>query len=266
MNTYFENKVVWITGASSGIGEALAINLGKMGASLILSARREEELSRVGAATGLPAERLLILPMDVTQHELMLDYASKVVDRFKKVDILINNAGISSRGLVMDTDLEVYKRLMDVDFFSTVALTKAILPYMAEQKSGQIVVVSSLMGKFSTPWRSAYCAAKHALHGFYDSLRAEVFQYNIAVTTICPGFVSTQIAYNALNTKGEKRHIQDESNNNGIKPAFFAQKMLLAISKRKDESYIGGWEIRGIYAKRFLPGFLNRAMRKFKVG
>ncbi|MES2630301.1 MAG: SDR family oxidoreductase [Bacteroidota bacterium] len=264
MTNHFTSKVVWITGASSGIGEALATHLAGMGATLVLSARREDELLRVGAASGIPSDRLLILPFDVTDHVLAPSLAEKVISRFGKIDILVNNAGISSRGLVEETDLDVYKRVMDVDFFSTVALTKAVLPHMITRKEGQIVVVSSLMGKFSTPWRSAYCAAKHALHGFYDSLRAEIFRHNLAVTVICPGFVKTSISFNALNNKGENRRIEDNTNKNGLKADYFALKMLSAIARKKDEAYIGSWEVRGVYAKRFLPSLLNKMMRNFK--
>ncbi len=264
MSPYFSNKVIWITGASSGIGEALVIALANTGARLVLSSRRKEELERVSIAANAPQDQILILPMDVTGFDKMSEYSNQVIQHFGRIDILINNAGISSRGLVIDNDLAVYQKVMDTDFFSTVALSKAVLPQMIEQKSGQIVVVSSLMGKFSTPYRSAYCAAKHALHGFYDALRAEVHTHNICVTTICPGFVKTSISFNALNNKGEQRHIQDETNKNGIDPAVFVHGMLKAIAAKKDESYIGGWEVRGIYAKRFLPGLLNKMMRKFK--
>ncbi len=264
MENYFEGKVVWITGASSGIGEALAMQLAKKGAKLILSARRQEELERVAKLTELSADRYLILPFDVTEFSRMDQLAQEVNSAFGSIDILINNAGISSRGRVLETDLSVYQKLMDVDFFSTVALTQAVGKFMLQQKQGHIVVVSSLMGKFSTPWRSAYCAAKHALHGFFDALRAEEYKNGLRVTLICPGFVSTKIAFNALNDKGEQRKINDNSNANGMPPTDFARKMLKAISKQKDEVYIGGSELRGIWAKRFAPRLLNKMMRNFK--
>lgn len=262
MSTFFENKVIWITGASSGIGAALVRALARSGALLVLSSRREEELRRIAEENQL--EEFLILPFDVTDHEKVSEHAEAVLKRFGRIDLLINNAGISSRGLVLETGLDVYKKMMDVDFFSTVALTKAVLPSMVERRNGSIVVVSSLMGKFSTPWRSAYCAAKHALHGFYDALRAEVFQHNIKVTVICPGFVSTNIAFNALNNKGERREIQDKTNLSGMNADVFAARFLRAVAAGRDEAYIGGWELRGLWAKRFLPSLLNKKMRSFR--
>lgn len=257
-------KVIWITGASSGIGEAIARQFAKDGAHLILTARRADELERVARETGLTADRFMILPLDLTSFDQFPSAVEQVLFRFGKIDILINNAGISSRGLVAETDMEVYRKVMELDFFSTVALTKAVLPTMTAANNGQIVVVSSLMGKFSTPWRSAYCAAKHALHGFYDALRSEVYQHNIAISIICPGFVRTNVSFNALDVKGNSRNIQDETNKNGMDPDQFATKMLSAILAKKEEAYIGGYEVRGIWAKRFLPGLLSKKMRSFK--
>ena len=162
----FKNKVVWITGASSGIGEHLAYAFAQRGSKLALTARNLEALEKVKNKIGKDSD-VLIFNMDVTNFDAAPDAAKKIVDHFGRIDILVNNAGISQRALVKDTVLEVDKRIMDVNFLGTVAITKAVLPYMLKQQSGQIVVLSSLMGKFSTALRSAYAASKHALHGFF---------------------------------------------------------------------------------------------------
>jgi NADP-dependent 3-hydroxy acid dehydrogenase YdfG len=169
----FKDKVVWITGASSGIGEAIALAFAKEGAKLVLTARREEELIRVKKLTGLPDENVLVLPLDVTEFDKAKPAAEQVISHFQRIDIMVHNAGVSQRSYIQDTDLEVYQKLMNVNFYSTVALTKAVLPYMKNQKSGHFIVISSVAGKIGTIMRSGYNAAKHALHGFYDSLRAE---------------------------------------------------------------------------------------------
>ncbi len=260
----FKDKVVWITGASSGIGEHLAYAFAKAGADLILSARNEQALQRVQQQCD-PNVRTLILPMDVTAFDRIRGLAARALNHFGRVDILINNAGISQRSLVKDTDLAVDQKIMDVNFIGTVAVTKAVLPYMIRQKSGQIVAISSVMGKIGTPKRSAYAASKHALHGFFDCLRAEVHHKGIGVTLICPGYVHTNVSVNALTGDGSKNNKMAETTQNGLPPDVFAQKALRAIRRGKEEVYIGGKEIMGIYLKRFLPGVLSRVVRKMDV-
>ena len=186
--------VIWITGASSGIGEAIAVALSnsklpefKQGIRLVLSARRADELERVASQTGLPADDVLVLPMDVTDLDGMAAHVDTVRQRFGRVDYVFQNAGISQRGLVIDTTLADYERLMQVNFFGVVALTKAVLPLMLAQGSGHFVVTSSVAGKIGTKLRAGYCASKHALHGFFDALRAETTDAGLRVTIVCPG-------------------------------------------------------------------------------
>ena len=162
----FQNKVVWITGASSGIGEAIAMAFAKEGAKLVLTARRPEELERVKEQTGLPSHEVLILPMDVTQFDHAQKSADQIISHFGRIDIMVHNAGVSQRSYIQDTSFEVYQQLMNVNFFSSVAITKAVLPYMVKQQSGHFIVVSSVAGKIGTIMRSGYNAAKHALQGF----------------------------------------------------------------------------------------------------
>ena len=169
----FNDKVIWITGASSGIGEALAYAFSAGGAKLILSSRRADELERVRLACARP-ERVKVIPMDLMDHALFGVKTAEAIAAFGQIDVVVHNGGVSQRGLVMETSMEVQRKVMEVDYFSYVALTQTVLPHFVQQKSGQFVVVSSVMGKIGTPMRSAYAAAKHALHGYFDCLRAEV--------------------------------------------------------------------------------------------
>lgn len=257
----FENKVVWITGASSGIGEATAYAFAKEGAKLILSARREEELLRVKKATGLPDADVFVLPIDVEKSEEIEPKAQQAIKYFGRIDVLFNNAGISQRSSVEETEMAVYQKIMNLNFFGVVALTKAVLPTMRKQKSGHIAVTSSLSGKLSTPMRSGYCASKHALHGFFDALRAEVYDENIGVSLICPGYIRTNISLNAVAADGSKFGKMDENQANGMSADECASRILDAIHKNKDEVYMGGKEVLGVYLKRFFPKLLAKIVR-----
>lgn len=199
-----ERKVVWITGASSGIGEALAYEFNKKGARLILSARRTEELERVKQQCNNHEDHVRILPLDLSEAATMQQKAEEAIEFFGGIDMLINNGGISQRATAADADMETIRKIMEVNFFGTVALTKAVLPGMISNKSGHIVTISSVMGKFGTKHRSAYAASKHALQGWFDCLRQEMYEHNIEVTVVCPGYVQTDITVNALTAKGDK--------------------------------------------------------------
>lgn len=258
-----KNKTVWITGASSGIGEALAYQFSKEGAKLVLSARRESELQRVARATGLSEKDVLVLPMDMLEFEHFPAKIQTVIEYFGQIDFIVQNAGISQRSYVKDTKFQVYRDLMELDFFSIVAFTQSLLPYLIEQKSGHFIVISSIAGKIGVPLRGGYGAAKHAIIGFFDSLRAEVWQDNIQVTTICPGYILTQISVNALDSSGNKHGKMDDNQANGMTADVFAKKAIKAILNNRREVYIGGfYEIFGVYLKRFLPSLVYRMVRK----
>lgn len=263
---FFKNKRVWITGASSGIGEALALAFAEQGAQLILSARNELEINRVGAACAKAgASSVLIQPLDLERHESIPGIVEAVLNKVGKVDILVNNGGISQRSLAKETSLEVDKKLMAVNFFGTVALTKALLPNMLMHQLGHIVTITSLTGKFGSPYRSSYAASKHALHGFFDSLRAELNDSHIQVTLICPGFVRTNVSKNALTGNGTKLGTMDEATDNGMEPDRLAHKILQAIENGKEEAYFGGKEVLGVYLKRFFPRYFSKMLLKAKV-
>ncbi len=260
----FREKVVWITGASSGIGEALAYAFSREGAHLVLSARRQEQLEQVrDRCTG--DGKVLILPFDITHTECHPTMVGAVIEHFGRVDILVNNAGISQRSLAQETRLEVDRRIMEVNFFGVISLTKATLPFMLQRGSGHLVVISSLLGKFGIPLRSAYCASKHALHGFFDALRAELHDHGIRVTLICPGWVRTEVSLHALRGDGSEHGEIDPPIAKGMDPTVCARHILNAVYKRKEEVYIAGGEKLGAYLKRFTPSFFNWAIRRVRV-
>ena len=271
----FSQKVIWITGASSGIGEAVALELARFQRGtaesvndkpkLILSARRADELQRVAVATGLPGADVLVLPMDVTDTDAMPAHVETVRQRFGRINYVFQNAGITQRSAVVDAEIMTYRRLMDVNFFGVVALTKAVLPLMLAQGSGHFVVTSSVAGKLGTKQRSGYCASKHALHGFFDSLRAETHDAGLRVMLVCPGYIQTPISLHALGADGNVHGRMDENQQKGMAPDKFARQLLRAVSREQEEVYIGGPETYGIYLKRFLPSLLSRILRNRKA-
>lgn len=236
---YFTNKTIWITGASSGIGEALAYALAQQGAHLILSSRNKTQLQKVQQVCLKSHANIYVQQLDLEQHDQIPPIVQQVISQHPKIDILINNGGISQRFLTQDTIFEVDKRLMDINYLGTIALTKALLPTLLQQQQGQIVTVTSLTGVFGTPYRSAYAATKHALHGFFDSLRAELVHQNIAITLICPGFVKTAVSIHAFVGDGSAQGSMDEGQKKGMDVEIFTQKMLKAIAQQKKEVYIG---------------------------
>jgi len=259
------SQTIWITGASSGIGEALTKEYAKTNHTLIISSRSEKELERVrDEVKHLPA-KIIVQPLDLEKFEALPQIVNQVLDKVSKVDILINNGGISQRGFAIETSVSVDQRLMTINYLGTVALTKAVLPSMIKRKSGHIVTVTSLVGKFGTKKRSSYSASKHACHGFFDSLRSELFEHQIAISLICPGFIRTNVSINALNEKGEKQGTMDETTGGGMLPDVFVRKMIKAIEAKKAEAYIGGRETLGVYLKRFFPNLFNIIIRKAKV-
>lgn len=260
----FKNKVIWITGASSGIGKGLAKDLSKKDCKLILSSRRQESLEAVKKECQNPGN-IAILPFDLSDYENLKPIADKAIQLFGRIDILINNGGISQRSLVIDTDISVDKKLMEVDYLGTVGMSKALLPHFVKNQSGHFVTVSSLMGKFSSPYRSGYCGAKHALHGFFDALRMEHDKDKIKVTMICPGFVHTDVAKNALTGDGSKQNSQDIATENGLSVEDFSKRMIKAIQKEKFEAYIEKKEVIGVYLKRFFPKLLHAYVLRSKV-
>ncbi|MCC5942450.1 MAG: SDR family oxidoreductase [Balneolaceae bacterium] len=260
-----QKKVVWITGASSGIGEALAYEFNKRGALIILSSRRENELERVKEACIDAEERVKILPLDLADANSIEEKAEEARNLFGSVDMLINNGGISQRAYAVESSMETIRQVMEVNFFGTVALTKAVLPGMIEQKFGHIVVISSVMGKLGTKHRSAYAASKHSLHGWFDCLRQEMYEHDVHVTLVCPGFVKTNVTVNALTADGDTYNKMDDAQKTAMSAEEFARKLMPKLAKLKEEVYIGGYEILSVYVKRLSPRLLNKILKRTKV-
>lgn len=257
-----KDKVVWITGASSGIGEALAVQFAKHEARLILSARREDELKRVGDFTKLAALDLMILPFDLNDTANASSLTAQIVNKFGRIDILINNGGYSQRANAMETSMEIDRHLMEVNYFAHVNITKAVLPYMKRQKTGRIVVISSIAGKFGFYLRSSYSAAKHALHGFFESLRLETESLGIKTLIVCPGKIKTNVSVNAVTSNGASHNKMDESHANAMSAEVCAKKIIEAILSQKEEVFIGGKEIALVKIKRFFPALFAKIIRK----
>lgn len=263
MKTY-QDKVIWITGASSGIGEALAYELAHQGAKLILSARRADALEAVKARCARPQAHL-VLPMDMTQVACFADKTAEVLARFGHIDMLINNAGVSQRSLVKDTALAVDRQIMELDFFGPVALVKAVLPHMLARQSGHLVAVSSVAGLVATPYRSAYAAAKHAMVGFHDALRAEVHAAGLQVSVLCPGFVRTNVTRAALTGDGTAHDRMDGLHDASMSAPAFAAKAVRALARGQGRIVIAQREKWAVYLGRLSPALLARVMRQAQV-
>lgn len=256
----FKNQVIWITGASSGIGEALALEMAAQGAILVLSGRREDQLQRV-ANLCAQASAVHIWPFDVTDEAAIASAVKGVLEQTGRIDFLINNAGISQRSSAVETEMSTYRKLFEVDVFAQIALTKAVLPIMLEQGNGHFAIMSSVAGKVGVPFRTGYCAAKHAVMGFFDSLRTEVAHKNIQVTTITPGFIRTSISENAIRGDGESFGKTDESIAGGMNVTDAAKVIMRGFHKGKKEIAVGqGWEMHALKIKRYFPNFLLKMM------
>ena len=258
--TELKDKVVWITGASSGIGEALAVLASKQGARLVLTARRSTELERVRALCA-DSQRVALLPLDLSEFDAGV--AAKEAEAcFGRVDVLVNNAGISQRSLLKDTEMSVYRRIMELDFFAPVALTRAVLPGMRARQAGHIVMIGSVVSKIGVPLRTGYSAAKHALAGFTEAARAELWRDGVQFTLVCPGFVRTQVSVNALSASGEKHGVVDEDIRKGLSPEQCAEGIWRAVAKDREEVLIAGREHLYVQLKRFAPSLLSYAMKR----
>lgn len=255
----FGNKVIWITGASSGIGEALAYAFSARGSRLILSSRRADELERVRQACVHP-DRVKVIPMDLLDMGLFAGRTAEAIAAFGQIDMVVHNGGVSQRGLAIETPLEVQRKVMELDHFSYVALTQAVLPHFAERKAGHFVVVSSVMGKIGTPMRSAYAAAKHALHGYFDCLRAEVAALGIRVTILTPGYIRTNISLHAVTKDGSPMGKMSAVIDKGLAADRAAAQIVRAVARGKYEAYIGkmGPERMALWVNRWFPGVLIR--------
>jgi dehydrogenase/reductase SDR family member 7B len=230
-------KTAWVTGASSGIGEALVKAFVAAGGSAILSGRNIAELERVAAETGAP-DRCHLLPFDTVDFDALPEKVAAATAFRGSVDVLVNNAGISQRSLAIDTEFSVYDRIIEVDLLAPIALTQAILPHMLARGGGQFVMISSVAGKAGVPLRTAYCAAKHGLIGYSDALRSEIAGQGVKVLVVAPGSVRTNVSRNALNSDGTVRGVSDAAIDNGIDPDEVARIIWGAVADGKREIVI----------------------------
>ncbi len=231
-----EGKIWWITGATSGIGAALAEASAQAGVKVILSGRNLSALTAIAERCSPGA---LVLPFEATDFENISSLVDRAwewaVSQGGPINGLFNNAGISQRSLAIETVFEVYQRIIDVDLLAPIALTQALLPRMVRAGGGDIVAISSVAGIAGVPLRSAYSAAKHGLIGYHDSLRAETAHLGVRVLVVAPGSVRTSVSKNALNAQAKARGVSDDAIDNGMEPQVAARRILDAISAGQRE-------------------------------
>ena len=262
-----KGKYIWITGASSGIGASLVIQLNTMGANVIASARREKKLLQLKKSCKYP-ENVFNIPLDITnQHSV--ENAVKEVKQLKKLDLVIHNAGIAQKGLVVENGMDVDRRIMETNYFGTVALTKAILPIFINQGYGWFSIVSSFAGVLGVPGRSAYAASKHALHGFFNSLKAERMYCKLDVTFIIPGFINTNITAKGLKGNGQPYGKLEKSHRQGMSAGQCASGIIDGLKKKQKRIIVGKIEIFLLYINRISPSLSkyiisNHPMRKWR--
>ena len=254
----FRGKVVWITGASSGIGHALALAFGRAGARLILSARRREALEDVARMSGAPETH--ILPLDLTNLAELPAMAARALEWFGTVDVMVHNAGVAVRDRAANISLEVHERVLRTNYLGPVVLTQALLPSMVARGSGQFVVISSLSGKYGGPMLSAYAASKHALHAFFDTLRGEEREHGIVVTMIIPGFIRTEITAHALTGSGRPFGRVLPMYREAMTAEECAARILRGVAREKQEVLVGGIEMATIYLQRWFPAIASRVI------
>lgn len=259
-----KNKVVWITGASSGIGEELAYAVARAGAYPVLTARNREKLEAVQDKCLEYTDKCWVAAADLSDTSQLAVLVLEVVKQCGHIDFLINNAGRSQRSLAKDTAVEIDRKLMELNFFSVITLTKLVLAQMLKQGSGHLVVVSSITGKFGFPMRTAYSASKHALQGYFEALRSELVDLNIPVTIVSPGRIRTSISKHALTESGEAYNQMDDGQATGMPADRCAAVILKAIQKEKKEVLVGQKELLMVYIRKFLPALFYKLAPRIK--
>lgn len=261
MGNTFQHKIVLITGVSSGIGKALALEFNKQGAIVIGTSRKKNELEQLTHEFPFP-QRFHALALDLEKSNEFDGIVKDIISKHHKIDILVNNGGLSQRSNARDTSLEIDRKIMEINYFGNIALTKTVLPYMQKNKSGSIIVISSIAGKFGFYLRSAYSASKHALHGFYESLRLEEEENGIQVMLVCPGKIATNISLNAITGDGQTHAKMDKQTQGGVSAEYCAQEIIKGLNAKKEEIFIGGREIKSVKVKRFFPKLFGKILRK----
>ncbi len=259
-----DKKHIWITGASSGIGEALALEMAAKEVTLALSGRNVDKLEQIKKACEQKGAKVSLFPFDLEDIDAIPGVVRAIIKALGHIDLLINNGGISQRSLVEETPLSIDRKIMEINFFGNIYVTKALLPYMINNGGGHIAVTTSIVGRFGFPLRSAYAASKHALYGFYESLMIELAEKNIRVTMVCPGRINTPISLNALNNKGEKYNIMDHGQQGGMPAEKCAKIIVKGLKKGKRNILVGGKETILVYFKKYFPFLFYNIVKKIK--
>ena len=260
----FKGKVAWITGASSGIGEALVYEFIKRGATVLASSNDEPGLERVKSACSEKSSMVHCIPFDLADTDNINSIVEQEVKRVGKIDILLNIGGISQRAKIDETPIWLDRKIFEINYFGTIAFTKAVLPFMIRQRSGHILATSSISGRFGFPLRSSYSASKQALHGFFETLYLENKSNNIRVSIIIPGRVRTSISLHALNADGKEHGLLDDGQAKGLLPKKAAEIIINGMAKDKREILVGKSELFLLYIRRFWPWLFFRIADKIK--
>jgi dehydrogenase/reductase SDR family member 7B len=263
-NELFSGKVAWITGASSGIGESLVYEFIKRGATVVASSNDLPGLERVKATCGVKSQMVHCVPFDLSDTSSIDKIVEQQINILGKIDFVLNIGGISQRARIDETPLWLDRKIFEINYFGTIAFTKAVLPYMVRQKSGHILATSSIAGRFGFPLRSAYSASKQALHGFFETLYLENKKNNIRSSVIIPGRVRTSISFHALNSEGKEHGKLDEGLAGGISPVKAAEIIIKGIRHNKREILVGRSELNLLYIRRYWPWLFFRIADKVK--
>ena len=238
MGNYYQDKTVIVTGASSGIGEQLVKILAQKGASIVLCARSEHKMEQIVKSIALPEEKYLILAADFSKQPNFISSVNQIIQKFGQIDILINNAGIAQKSLIQETREEVERRVMEVNYFAAVNFSKAVLPHFIEKKRGHIVAISSILGEIGLPFVGPYCASKHAINGYFESMSYDVEKLGINVSVVSPGFIKTEITKKSLTGSGAMHAKDSVAQEKGMDPQLCAKKILTEISRKKMKRWI----------------------------
>lgn len=264
MKNYFNDKVIWVTGASSGIGEALVKAFAAAGSRVVASSNNIQELKRVAAESAGGGERVTIAPFDLADTAEIEQVVNEVIEREERVDLLINIGGISQRALLIESPMWLDRKIMEINYFGTIALTRALLPHMVAAGGGHVAATSSITGRFGFPLRSAYSASKQALHGFFETLLLEHRKDNIKVSVIIPGRVQTDISLHALTATGREHGEMDAGQKGGITTERAAQQIMRGLRRNHREILVGSHELLMLWIRRCLPALFFRLAGKIE--
>lgn len=257
----WENKKVWIIGASSGIGQSLAYAINQKGGFVILSGRNEKALKATQSQLTHP-QSSGILVLDLTKTDSIEESTAQYEHDFKNIDILIHSGGISQRSLALDTTLSSTELILKSNFLGQIPITQYAAKKMVQQSSGKIIVITSFTGKWGFFLRSSYAASKHALHGYYDSLRMEIENFGISVHLVTPGFIATEISKNALDAKGQATGEMDNNQQQGISPELCAKQIINGVERGRSEFGVGGKELKALWIHQYFPRLFQKILRK----